>query len=49
MAQTPNIVTGTVTNRARSHRTPNWLRALYAVLTAFVLITAIGMIPQVLS
>jgi type VI protein secretion system component VasF len=43
-----NIISGTVTNRARvERRTPNWLRAFYAVLATLVLVTFLGMIPQI--
>ena len=37
----PNIVTGRVTNHAR--RTPNWLKALYAVLFTLIAIVALSL------
>lgn len=35
----PNVITGVVTRRARVRHTPNWLKAVYAVLfTLFAII-----------
>ncbi|MFD4474682.1 hypothetical protein ACFWPU_00995 [Streptomyces sp. NPDC058471] len=43
---TPNIVHGRVTRHATNsqRRTPNWLKAVYAVVAAFVVIMAVAMI-----
>lgn len=50
-ARTDNDVpfTRPTTHRAERHVTPNWLRALYALLITLVVITGLGMLPVILK
>lgn len=44
MSDTPNIITGNVTRRARVRYTPNWLKAIYAVLITFLVVIIAALI-----
>lgn len=42
---TPNIISGHVTNRANSQRrTPNWLKAVYAVVAGLIVIVGLSLV-----